>query len=359
MIAKFARLGFELFTKPSKSDFYEFIKVRVTENRKESRPKRPSFSGQILKKGVIQKMASIDFDFRQLEIFCKVVELKSFSKAADAVFLAQPSVSERIATLESRVGTQLLDRLGRQVVPTATGKLLYNHACMLLNMKKDACNEIQDFLGTKQGEIHIGGSTIPGEYIFPNILENFRKKHPLVTVALTISDTSEIEQRVMNGHFELGVIGSKSTNDRLICRELWKDELLLTVPIGHKWAGKKQVPFENLSKEPFILRETGSGTLKIIKEYLKVPHAKDINSLNIVARLGSSTAVKEGIKSGLGISILSLKALDTELKTGMLTTLKIENLTMERSFYLIRDKRRNVSPLCRAMLDFLVSTSEN
>ncbi len=311
-----------------------------------------------MKKSVTHKIPPIDFDFRQLEIFCRVVELKSFSKAADAVFLAQPSVSERIATLESRVGTQLLDRLGRQVVPTVAGKLLYKHACLLLDMKKDACNEMQSFLGTKQGEIHMGGSTIPGEYIFPKILENFRIKHPLVTVALTISDTSDIEKRVIDGNFELGVIGSKSTSDRLICRELWKDELVLAVPIGHKWAGKKQVPFENLSKEPFILRETGSGTLKIIKEYLKVPHAKDINSLNIVARLGSSTAVKEGIKSGLGISILSLRALDTELKTGILTALKIENLTMKRKFYLIRDKRRNISPLCRAMLDFLASTSE-
>ncbi|MGB2929028.1 MAG: LysR substrate-binding domain-containing protein, partial [Desulfobacterales bacterium] len=135
--------------------------------------------------------------------------------------------------------------------------------------------------------------------------------------------------------------------------------LVLAVPTRHKWAGKKQVPFEDLSKEPFILRETGSGTLKIIKEYLKVPVAKDINTLNIVARLGSSTAIKEGIKSGLGISILSLRALDTELKTGILKALKIENLSMQRKFYLIRDKRRNVSPLCRAMLDFLVSTSEN
>jgi DNA-binding transcriptional LysR family regulator len=180
-----------------------------------------------------------------------------------------------------------------------------------------------------------------------------------VTVALTISDTSDIEKRVIDGNFELGVIGSKSTNDSLICRELWKDELVLAVPAGHKWADKKQVPFENLSKEPFILRESGSGTLKIIKEYLKMPVAKDINSLNIVARLGSSTAVKEGIKSGLGISILSLRALDMELKTGILKALKIENLAMQRKFYLIRDKRRNVSPLCRAMLDFLASTSEN
>jgi DNA-binding transcriptional LysR family regulator len=311
-----------------------------------------------MKKSSKYKMPSIDFDLRQLEIFCKIVELKSFSKAAHAVFLAQPSVSERIATLESRVGTQLLDRLGRQVVPTAAGKLLYNHACVLLDMKKHACNEMQGFLGIKKGEIHMGGSTIPGEYILPKILEHFRGKHPLVMVSLTVSDTSDIEKRVMNGNFELGVVGSKSMDDTLICRELWKDELVLAVPSGHKWADKKQVPLDDLFKEPFILRETGSGTLKIIKEYFKVPNAKDLDSFYIVARLGSSTAIKEGIKSGLGISILSLRAIDTELKTGILKALKIENLSMQRNFYLIRDKRRHVSPLCQAMLDFLASTSE-
>jgi len=109
-----------------------------------------------MKKGDPHKIASIDFDLRQLEIFCKVLELESFSKAANAVFLAQASVSERIATLESMVGTRLFDRMGRQVVPTAAGKLLYKHACLLLEMKKDACNEMQDFLGIKKGEIYIG-----------------------------------------------------------------------------------------------------------------------------------------------------------------------------------------------------------
>lgn len=299
----------------------------------------------------------MDFDLRHLEIFCKVLEHKSFSKAALAVFLSQASVSERIATLEGLVGTRLFDRMGRQVVPTAAGKLLYKHACWLLDMKKAACDEMQNFIGIKEGKIHIGGSTIPGEYIFPEVLGNFYNKYPLVKVILKIADTGEIENRVFEGDLELGVVGSKSSNPGFIYRELWEDELVLAVPAGHKWARKKGVPLESLSGEPFISREKGSGTLKIIKEYLKVPVSKDIDFLNIIARFGSSTAVKEGIKAGLGISILSLRALNTELKAGILRALKVENLTMSRKFYLVRDKRRSVSPLCKAMLDFLISTS--
>jgi len=306
-----------------------------------------------MKKGSPHKIASIDFDLRQLEIFCKVLELESFSKAANAVFLAQASVSERIATLEGMVGTRLFDRMGRQVVPTAAGKLLYKHACLLLEMKRTACNEMQDFLGMKKGEIHIGGSTIPGEYILPKIIGKFHEKHPLTTVKLAIADTNEIENRVFKGELELGVIGSKSSRADFINRELWQDELVLAVSAKHKWAGRKEIVLKDLSKEPFILREIGSGTLKIIKEYFKKAGADNIDYFNVVARFGSSTAVKEGIKSGLGMSILSSRALETELKSGILKALKIKELSMLRKFYLIRDKRRNVSPLCQAMVDFL------
>ena len=187
-----------------------------------------------MKKDNTYKIASIDFDLRQLEIFCKVLELESFSKAAHAVFLAQASVSERIATLEGMVGTKLFDRMGRQVVPTAAGRFLYKHACLLLEMKKAACNEMQDFLGIKKGEIHIGGSTIPGEYILPKMVGRFHQKHPLITVKLAIADTNEIEKRVFKGELKLGVIGSKSSHACFMSCELWGDELVLAVSAEHK-----------------------------------------------------------------------------------------------------------------------------
>lgn len=311
-----------------------------------------------MKKTISPKIPSIDFDLRQLEIFRNVVELKSFSKAADAVFLAQASVSERIANLESMVGTRLLDRLGRQVVPTRAGELLYKHAVLLLEMKKTTSLEMQDFLGMKRGEVHIGGSTIPGEYILPKVIGRFHEKYPLVSVNLTIADTRKIEERVLDSNLELGVVGSKSSHRSLIHHKLWKDELVLAVPAKHRWAEKEEISLKNIFKEPFILREAGSGTLKIMEDYLKTSGSIDVDSLNVMARFGTSTAVKEGIKAGLGVSILSSRAIDTELKTGILKALKIKDLSMSRSFYLIRDRRKIASPLCQAMLDFLLAISK-
>jgi len=299
-------------------------------------------------------MPPIDFDLRQLEIFSKVVELGSFSRAADAVFLAQASVSERVATLENMIGTRLLDRLGRQVIPTRAGELLHKHALLLLDMKRTTSLEMQDFLGLKRGEIHMGGSTIPGEYILPGVIHAFRDKYPLMSVILTIGDSREMESHVLAGNLELGIVGSKSSHRSLIVNELWEDELVLAVPAGHRWAKKREITVRELAEEPFIIRETGSGTLKIMDDYLRASGLEGIQSLEIAARLGTSTAVKEGIKTGLGISILSVRALNTELKTGILKALKLKGLSMSRKFYLIRDRRRTASPLCHAMIDFLL-----
>lgn len=303
------------------------------------------------------KNPSIDFDLRHLEIFCKVVDLKSFSKAAEAVFLAQASVSERIANLETMVGAKLLDRLGRQVVPTRAGKLLYKHANELLNMKRTACLEMENFLGIKNGGVHIGASTIPGEYILPKSIGLFNEKYPSISVMLTIADTDEIERRILHGDFDLGIVGSKSSHENLTYHALWNDELVLAVPRNHRWGKKKEIDIKELFNEPIILREIGSGTLKIIEDYLDPSASKVVDSLQVVARFGSSTAVKEGIKAGLGVSILSSRAIETELETGSLNALKINGFSLLRKFYLIMDKRRTVSPVCRAMLDFLMDTS--
>ncbi len=301
-------------------------------------------------------MLNIDFSFRDLEVFCKVIELESFSKAAEAVSLVQASVSERIASLEKKIGTRLLDRLGRKVIPTAAGELLHKHAILFLEMKETAQLEIERFLGLQQGEISIGGSTIPGEYILPDLIGRFNKKYPHLSLKLTIADSSEIEDRVLAGQLEIGVIGSKSSSANLLCQKLWEDELVLAVPIRHPWARRKAVSLQELRKTPFILREEGSGTLKILEAYLRESGEDGTSAFDVSARFGSSTAVKEGIKSGLGLSILSARAIDTEVKAGLLKALRVKGLTMSRNFFLIRNKLRIASPASKAMLDFLLAT---
>jgi DNA-binding transcriptional LysR family regulator len=305
-----------------------------------------------------RNMPSVEFDLRQLEIFRQVVERQSFSRAARAVNLAQASVSERIATLEDQVGTRLLDRLGREIIPTKAGELLYKHALLLLDMKENARLEMQEFLGLRRGVVQLGGSTIPGEYIIPGVLGGFREKYPSISVVLTVSDSSHIQSMVLEGELDLGVIGSRSQNKNLIFHELWKDELVLALPPQHRWSKKRYVNVEDLADEPVLFREEGSGTQKILETYLQQASPKGIDGFRPVARLGSSTAVKEGIKAGLGVAVISSRAIDTELRTGLLKALKIKGISLQRDFFMIRDKRRIPSPLCQAMIDYLLAAAK-
>lgn len=323
-----------------------------------TRAVRANAQAMAMKRVPSESTPSVDFDLRQLEIFQKVVELGSFSKAGEAVHLAQASVSERIANLETALGARLLDRLGRQVIPTKLGELLYKHALVLLEMKRAVCLEIDDFLGIRKGEIRIGCSTIPGEYILPNLVRRFGEKHPHITISLTVADSSDIETQVLEGRFELGIIGSKASGQILISHELWRDDLVLAVPSSHPWAARRTVSLEELSNVPYISRESGSGTLKMVEKYLLAAGCEGVESFHVVARFGTSTAVKEGIKAGLGVSILSSLALDTEIKAGIIKTLRIKGLPMSRRFYLVKDRRRNASPLCKAFVDFLLASSK-
>ena len=141
-------------------------------------------------------------------------------------------------------------------------------------MKRLACAEMEDFLGIRRGEVRIGGSTIPGEYILPRVMGPFGQKHPLVVLTLVIADSSEIESKVLQGDLELGVIGRKTSQRSLATNPLWQDELVIAVPPGHRWAKREEVSLKELIDEPFILRESGSGTLKTLDDYLRAAGAR-------------------------------------------------------------------------------------
>jgi len=295
----------------------------------------------------------MEFDLRQLEIFCKVAELRSFSKAARAVRLTQPTVSEHIASLEDAVGAKLFDRLGREVVLTRSGELFHRYARQFMSLKEETRQAFDELLGVGRGEIQIGASTIPGEYILPRIIGRFRHQYPQIAVRVLVADTETIVRGVVAGECELGIVGSHWKMPHLVLQPLWDDELVLAVPAGHPWARRRQVSVQELLGEPFILRESGSGTRCIMEEALRGSGISGARELNVVAEFGSSTAVKEGIIHGVGVSVLSVRAVEAEVKAGVLAALSIRGLDLKRSFYLARDSRRSISPLCKAFLEFL------
>lgn len=291
-------------------------------------------------------------DIKQLEIFAKIVELKSFSRAAEAIFLTQPTVSGHIQSLEEELGQRLLDRLGREVVPTKAGKVLYGYARKMVSLRDEAGQALDQLMGRMKGEIVIGGSTIPGEYLLPFIIGRFREKYSEIIVILKIGDTADILNRVLTGECEVGIVGSRVKDNRLEYREYINDELVIIASSSHQLAREKKITALELSSIPFVMRERGSGSRMTIEKRLS-DMGVDTSRINIVAEMGSTEAVKQAVKAGIGVSIVSSIAVTEDLRHNSLKVIPFKGKRFLRSFYISTHKGRTMSPIGSALLDFL------
>ncbi|MBU1181996.1 MAG: selenium metabolism-associated LysR family transcriptional regulator [Pseudomonadota bacterium] len=295
-------------------------------------------------------------DLWQLNIFCKVIELKSFSKAGETAHISQPTVSSHIRDLESHFGCRLIDRMSKEAVPTKAGQLVYAYAKKLIALRDEMEIALSEFHGIIKGNLIIGGSTIPGEYILPRIVGSFAKIYPEIMISLIIGDTEKIINDTISGTLELGVVGAEKKDKRIHQEILIDDEMRLIIPSDHIWGKKKSIGIKMLLEEPFIVRERGSGTLKSIEQNLnKIGY--DLSDLKIAAQMGSTEAVRQGIKSKAGVSILSTIAVEGDLKDGSLKALAIEGLNLKRSFYLTTSRQRSISPVCSAFITHMKKES--
>jgi DNA-binding transcriptional LysR family regulator len=291
-------------------------------------------------------------DLWQLHIFCKVVDLKSFSKAGRAVHLSQPTVSSHIKDLEDHFDCRLIDRLSKEALPTQAGRLLYRYAKRMIALRDEADSAMAEFMGHVKGSLNLGGSTIPGAFVLPSIIGAFTARYPEVKVNLTIADTRRIIDAVLSGDMELGVVGATSAKSGIMQTHLVDDEMCLVVPADHRWAGKKRVSASQLLAEPIIIRENGSGTLKSIQTSFSEA-GLNVTDLNVVARIGSTEAIRQAIKNRMGVSILSAIAVDDDIAAGRLTALTIDGLNLKRAFYLTRHRQRSLSPLGQTFFEFI------
>ena len=291
-------------------------------------------------------------DFRRLEVFCKVYELKSFSGAGKASLLSQPTVSEHIRYLESLLEVRLFDRLGREVVPTRAGEILYKYARRMLNLRREAGRALELYRGMTSGELELGGSTIPGGYILPALIGRFKESFADIRVKLVVADTMKITNMVLEGSLELGVVGAKMKNNNLQFEQVFRDELVLAVAPDHHWAARSTIGLKQLPAAPFIMREDGSGTRMIMLEIL-AQAGLDPRELNVIAEMGSTEAIRQAIKAKVGVSILSHRAIADDLRFQQLCRVSIRGVNFARHFYLVTHKKRSRSPVGQAFVDFL------
>jgi DNA-binding transcriptional LysR family regulator len=213
-----------------------------------------------------------------------------------------------------------------------------------------------EFQGHYKGPLQIGGSTIPGGYLLPKLIGRFNRSYPNIRISLMIADSEEIVKKTLDGGIEIGVVGARFSNIHLNQTPLTHDTLKLITPPNHCWSERASVAIEDLRQAPMIVREAGSGTLDTIKEAFRAKGIEFDHHFNIIAEIGNTAGVIGGIKSGLGVSILSVRAVEDELHRGTLAALDIEGIDLRRQFYLISDPRRTRSPLALVFWDNILNS---
>jgi len=278
-------------------------------------------------------------DTKQLAAFCAVVERRSFSQAADQLGVTQPAVSLQIRSLEQRVGQRLLDRSGRRVEPTEAGLRLYRGAQRLLGMEAQLLAELdQEAEGELEGRLEIGASTGPCGSVLPVVLGEFQRLHPLVHVALTVSDTHTVVEQVGRRELELGVVGASGRQRGVTFEPLYRDEVVLAVPAGHARAGRSMT-LEELKAEPLVLMQDGAGIRHMIDDELRELGVR-LRDLNVKLELGLQESARAAVLGGFGATFISRIAIEGDLAAGVLAVARVEGLEPARDVQLARASGR-------------------
>jgi DNA-binding transcriptional LysR family regulator len=287
-------------------------------------------------------------DTRQLAAFCAVVEKKSFSQAAERLGVTQPAVSLQIRALEKRLGTQLLDRSGRRVEPTEAGQRLYRSALKLLAAEEQLLEEVNEDEAIA-GRFELGASTGPGGTVVPVLLAELHREHPDISVALTVADTHRIVELVADRSLEVGVVGFARRHRSVVFEVLFRDQVVLACPPGHRFAGKT-IALDDLKHETLILMQEGAGVREAIEDELR-RHGSRLRDFDVELELGLQESVRSAVEAGYGVTFISRSAIESSLATGTLTEARVEGLEPSREIFLARASGRSLTRVAQAFIE--------
>lgn len=295
------------------------------------------------------RSGGVCMEFRQLEAFAAVADTKSFSLAAKRLYISQSTVSSHIKNLEKELGCPLLLRSTKSTHLTSEGILFLRYAKRILETKEAAEKALN---APTETILRLGASTIPSAYLLPKMLSDYRREHPLIYFDILQGDSSEIIEKTRDGSILLGFVGKKEPFSDLSYLPFCSDNLVLLMPSsGHYLALIRKKPsIKELLKEPIILREEGSGTLKASDHYLESLkiHTED---LNVVARINDLESIKQMVISGMGISILSERVVSDIKESGQALVCPLHT-EVRRNFYLVNSKNENISNTLKEFIKY-------
>ncbi len=291
------------------------------------------------------------FNYKQLLAFATIVEEGSFSKAAKKLYITQPAISSQIKAMEKELAVVLIERGERGVILTAAGDILYKNSKIILNQYKVLADTMAQYKSTSTGKIRIAASTIPGEYLLPKYMYDFKKKNSDVKLYLTICDSKCVLEKVQNGEVSLGVIGFMPREVNIEAVPFVEEKLKLICSSSTAFDA-----YTPLNQYPHILREEGSGTREVVVKHMEESGFSLENDFDYTV-LGSTRSTLTAVEQGLGIAWVSEHAIGDALKLNKVKCAHAK-YDIERAFYVITQKNRTLSPLDAAFKHHLSQTAK-
>lgn len=288
---------------------------------------------------------------KDLETYLEVIESGSFSEAAKKIGVSQSAVSQQITALEKELSANLIIRGIPGVLSlTPAGEVFFARAKKILEEYQALQNDIAVIQRSVKGSLSLGASSIPGNYLLPEIMLAFREKYPEVDIRLNVANTRDIMKKVADRECEIGFIGAARELSGYNTKTWIEDRILLAVHPQHPFASRQSISINELKSQPLILREEGSSTRQSIEKLL-YENGLPISECKVILVLGSTQGVVNAIKKGLGIGFISA----FEYKPAELVEVNIDGLTLRRNLYVVYDPERASTFLHQTFLDFIQS----
>lgn len=291
-------------------------------------------------------------NLKQLEAFARVAEAKSFSEAAKILYLTQPTVSAHVASLEKELGVCLLMRSTKEVSLTEEGEILYDYAMQMLELEQ----QIRERFGSRKKEgavLRIAASTIPSQYLLPEIMVRFRERYPGVRLRVMETDSAGAVEQILSRRADIGFAGTVLEEKQCVYIPFYQDELVVIIP-GEGLEGPESAAETAawIRRMPVILREEGSGTRKEAQRLLR-QMGIELSELNIVASIQNQETIKRSVRNGMGISILSRLAAEDEIRSGVLRAVPLGETGGKRNINLVFDRRSLRSTEAEKLIDLV------
>lgn len=286
----------------------------------------------------------------QLQIFEAIAQHGSFTRAAEELFLTQPTVSQQMKQLTKAIGVPLYEQIGKRIYLTDAGKAVLDVGRDISQRFNDLEMTLADIKGLKQGNLKLAAITT-AKYFVPRILGTFRQRYPGINISLQIANRQQILDRLANNLDDLYFIGQPPDDLEINLRHFLDNPLVVIAPRNHPLAQEKLISLERLVEEPLIMRESGSGTRMAVESFF----AENRLKMRVEMEIGSNEAIKQAIVGGLGLSILSRHSLALEGSQGPLVVLDVEGFPIQKHWYVIYPRNKQLSIVAQTFLDYLLT----